>query len=132
MESRMNVYLVISILNGYKQVEGVYWSREDANEAAERLLGDWHYKYHNAYVCEYELQGRRRYAMGEGAIGKEGVDYFAAKYEKTHLAKMGQFDTLDEVLAWGDDGRCDKAFVKVRDNGVITKTIEISWKEVIA
>lgn len=50
-----NVYVVISILNGYKNVEGVYKEREKAEAFANRRKADWHFERHDFRVVTYPL-----------------------------------------------------------------------------
>lgn len=50
-----DVYVVISILNGYKNVEGVYKDRKQAEEFAKRRKADWHFEEHDFRVITYPL-----------------------------------------------------------------------------
>lgn len=54
-----SVFIVVSILNGYKNIESVFENRQDAIDCMDLMTDDWHYEFHELAVCEYELfQGR--------------------------------------------------------------------------
>lgn len=48
-------YVVISILNGYKNVEGVYTDKNKAEEFAKRRKADWHFEEHDFRIMSYPL-----------------------------------------------------------------------------
>lgn len=48
-------YVVISILNRYKNVEGVYTDKSKAEEFASRRKADWHFEKHDFRVISYPL-----------------------------------------------------------------------------
>lgn len=50
-----NVFVVISILNGYKNVEGVYTDKNKAEEFTKRRKADWHFEKHDFRVVYYPL-----------------------------------------------------------------------------
>lgn len=47
------VYIVMSELNGYKNVESVYANEDNAWAYRNELANDWHYDRHDLYVVEY-------------------------------------------------------------------------------
>ena len=49
------VFVVISILNGYKNIEGVYEDRKRAEEFAARRKADWHFEKHDFRIVSYPL-----------------------------------------------------------------------------
>ena len=50
-----SVFIVVSILNGYKNIESVFENRQDAIDCMDLMTDDWHYEFHELAVCEYEL-----------------------------------------------------------------------------
>lgn len=50
-----DVYVVVSILNGYKNIEGVFERNEDAENFVTQMKGKWGYEKHEFYVCKYPL-----------------------------------------------------------------------------
>lgn len=50
-----SVYIVVSVYNGYKNIEEVFASREDALAFMEKTANDWHYEKHELYVCKYNV-----------------------------------------------------------------------------
>lgn len=50
-----SVHIVMSVYNGYKNVEEVFATKEDAMAFMEKMASDWHYENHTLYVCEYNV-----------------------------------------------------------------------------
>lgn len=48
-----SVFIVVTILNGYKNIANVFTSKQDAENHAEHLRNSWAYGKHEIYVCEY-------------------------------------------------------------------------------
>lgn len=48
-----SVFVTITILNGYKNIDGVFAKREDAENRKEEMESSHHFKRHEIYVCEY-------------------------------------------------------------------------------
>ena len=49
------VYVVVSILNGYKNIEGLFACENDARKFKAEKESDWHYENHAFCVCPYML-----------------------------------------------------------------------------
>lgn len=49
------VFIVMSELNGYKNVEAVYADKDNAYAHRNELANDWHYDRHELYVVEYHV-----------------------------------------------------------------------------
>lgn len=47
------VFIVMSELNGYKNVEAVYADEDNAFAYRDELENDWHYNRHDLYVVDY-------------------------------------------------------------------------------
>ena len=50
------VYAVISVLNGYKNVEDIYAGKDDAYRRMRELSESSKYESHEIWVCSYELK----------------------------------------------------------------------------
>lgn len=49
------VFIIISILNGYKNVEGVFAEKQDAEKFADDMRNNPKYCEHEIYNCEYKV-----------------------------------------------------------------------------
>lgn len=47
------VYIVVTVLNGYKNIASVFATENDAERYADNLRNNWTYAEHEVYVCEY-------------------------------------------------------------------------------
>lgn len=50
-----SVFVLVSVLNGYKNIEGVYSNKALAETAHDELKGNYKFDRHELYICEYKL-----------------------------------------------------------------------------
>lgn len=53
-------FILISSLNDYEMVEGVFMSKHDAEYAKCLFESDWHYEYHEFFIMEKQVFGSIR------------------------------------------------------------------------
>jgi hypothetical protein len=50
-----SVFVIVSVLNGYKNIENIYHRRANAEVQLEEMRKDSRYDRHELYICEYRL-----------------------------------------------------------------------------
>lgn len=50
-----SVFITITILNDYKNIDMVFANREDAENRKKELSEDYRFCLHEIYVCEYNV-----------------------------------------------------------------------------
>ncbi len=50
-----NTWIVVTVLNGYKNFEAAFKYRSDAERYAASLRDSWHYERHEVYIMEVPI-----------------------------------------------------------------------------
>lgn len=50
-----SVFVIVSILNGYKNIENMYYRKRNAEVELEEMRKNPKFDRHELYICEYKL-----------------------------------------------------------------------------